>query len=83
MFSTVVGIEVLTLVVMKSPIFWDVTPCSLLENNRHFGGAYRLHLQGRRISQARNQHGYLLHAGFLFGLFVPEDEGNVFLRNVA
>jgi hypothetical protein len=27
---------------------------------------------------------YLLHAGFLFGLFFdPEDEGDMFLRNVG
>jgi hypothetical protein len=27
---------------MKSIIFWDVTPCSLLSCNRRFGGTYRL-----------------------------------------
>jgi hypothetical protein len=36
-------------------IIWDVTPCSPLNVNRRFGGTYRLHLQGRRISRARNQ----------------------------
>jgi hypothetical protein len=40
---------------MKSSIFWDITPRSPLKVNRRFGGTYRLHLQGRRISQARNQ----------------------------
>jgi hypothetical protein len=34
---------------------WDITPCSSLKVNRRFGGTYRLHLQCRRISQARNQ----------------------------
>jgi hypothetical protein len=34
---------------MKSIIFWDMTPCSLLSYNRRFGGTYRLHLQGRAI----------------------------------
>jgi hypothetical protein len=48
--------EVLTVVVMKSSIFWDITPCSLLKVNRRFGGTYRLHLQDRRISEARNQY---------------------------
>jgi hypothetical protein len=43
-----VGFEVFTAVVMKSIIFWDMTPCSLLSVNRRFGGTYRLHLQGRR-----------------------------------
>jgi hypothetical protein len=40
---------------LKSTIFWDITPCSLLKVNRRFGGTYRLHLQGRKISRARNQ----------------------------
>jgi hypothetical protein len=40
---------------MKSCIFWYITPCSPLKGNRRFGGTYRLHLQGRIISQARNQ----------------------------
>jgi hypothetical protein len=29
--------EILTAVVMNSPIFWDITPCSSLEVNRRFG----------------------------------------------
>jgi hypothetical protein len=37
-FKYNVGSEVLTAVVMKSIIFWDVTPCSLLSCNRRFGG---------------------------------------------
>jgi hypothetical protein len=41
--------------------------CSLLKVNGCFGGTYRLHLQG-----------------FLLGLFFdPEDEGDMFLRNVG
>jgi hypothetical protein len=51
-----VGFEVITAVVMKSSVFWDITPCGPLKVNRHFGGTFRLHLHGRRISQARNQH---------------------------
>jgi hypothetical protein len=39
---------------MKSTIFSEITPCSPLKVNRRFGGTYRLHLQGRKISQARN-----------------------------
>jgi hypothetical protein len=49
--STCLGFEVFTAVVMKSIIFWDVTPCSLLRYNRRFGGTYRLHLQGPRKFQ--------------------------------
>jgi hypothetical protein len=50
-----VGFRVLTAVVMKSSIFWDITPCSPLKVNRRFGGTCRLHLQDRRISRERNQ----------------------------
>jgi hypothetical protein len=39
---------------VKVTIFWGVIPCSLV-NVRRFGGTYRLHLQGRRASQARKQ----------------------------
>jgi hypothetical protein len=31
---------------MESAVFWDVTPCSLVEVSRHFGGFNYLHLQG-------------------------------------
>jgi hypothetical protein len=41
------GFEVFIAVVMKSIIFWDMTPCSPLSVNRRFGGTYRLFLQGR------------------------------------
>jgi hypothetical protein len=44
--SGFVRFEVFTAVVMKSIIFWDVTPCSLLSCNRRFGGTYRLHQYG-------------------------------------
>jgi hypothetical protein len=43
-----VGFEVLTAVVIKSTIFWDIRPCSPLKVNRRFGGKYRLRLQGRK-----------------------------------
>jgi hypothetical protein len=41
---------------MKSSVLWDMTPCSLLEVNQSFRGTCYLHLQGCRVSQARNQH---------------------------
>jgi hypothetical protein len=34
----------------------DITTCSPLKVNRRFGGTRRLHLQTRRISQARNEY---------------------------
>jgi hypothetical protein len=41
-----VGVEVLTAVVMKGTVFWDITPFSPLKVNRQFGGTCGLHLQG-------------------------------------
>jgi hypothetical protein len=38
------GFEVLTAVVMKNTIFWDITPCTPLIVNRCLGGKCRLHL---------------------------------------
>jgi hypothetical protein len=38
----------------KNAVFWDVAPCRYCVNRR-FEGTYRLHLQGIRIPQARNQ----------------------------
>jgi hypothetical protein len=40
-----VGFEVLSPVVMKSSIYWDITPCSPLKFIRRLGGTYRFHLQ--------------------------------------
>jgi hypothetical protein len=54
--SVYLRFEVLTAMVMKRFVFWDITPCSPLKVNRRFGGTCRIHLQGRRINQARNQH---------------------------
>jgi hypothetical protein len=52
-----VGAEVLTVVIMKSSIFWDRTPCSPLKVNRRFAGPCRFQIQGSRVSLARNKHG--------------------------
>jgi hypothetical protein len=41
--------------VLKSTIFWVITPWSLLKVNRRFEGIQRLHLQGRKVCRARNQ----------------------------
>jgi hypothetical protein len=37
-------------------VFSDVTAYSLLEVNQRFGGTCHLHLQGKKICQARNQY---------------------------
>jgi hypothetical protein len=78
----IVRFEVLAALNTKITIFWDITPYSPLNVNRRFGGTYRLHLQGRKISQTLLVTCF--HAGFLPGLFFdPEDEGDMFLRNVC
>jgi hypothetical protein len=56
-----VGFEVLTAVVMKSSIFWDIRPWSPLKINRRFGGTCRLRVESLAC--------FLLHAGSLLGLF--------------
>jgi hypothetical protein len=53
--SIFVGFEVLTVMVMNSSLFWDITSCSPLKINLTFGGTCRLHHHGRRVSQAKNQ----------------------------
>jgi hypothetical protein len=66
-----VGSEVLAAVVMNVATFWDTAPYSLFLKRR-FGGTFHLHLQS-----------HVAH-WFLSRLtFVPEDEGDKFLRNVS
>jgi hypothetical protein len=69
---------------MKSPIYWDVTLCSLLKVNWHFEWTCCLHLHGWRISQARNQGeaGGKQRSGFLLGLFF-DPEYDMFLQNTG
>jgi hypothetical protein len=43
----IVRFEVLTAVIMKNTVFWDVASCRS-SVNRCFGGTYRLHLQDRK-----------------------------------
>jgi hypothetical protein len=60
---------------MKSTIVWDLTPCNPLKVHRRFGGTYRLHLQGWKITRARNhcenmwQAENFFDAGFFPSLF--------------
>jgi hypothetical protein len=51
-----VACEVFAAVVMNSPVFWDIRPCGPLKVSRRFGRTCRLHLQGRKMSQTRNEH---------------------------
>jgi hypothetical protein len=61
-----------------------------MKGNRHFGGTYSLHLQGRRISQEKKEEKkkqyeagskqILLHTGYLLCLFFDlEDGGDMLL----
>jgi hypothetical protein len=40
----------------NSYIFQDIMPCRSVKVNRHIGRTYHLHIQGRKVSQARNRH---------------------------
>jgi hypothetical protein len=76
---------------LKSFLFWDITPYSLVKVSWCFGGIFRHHFQGWRISQARKPRGKQIHlhatcfqANSLFGLFFdPEDGCDVFLLNIS
>jgi hypothetical protein len=67
---------------MKSTIIWDITPFSPFNINRCFGGTYRLHLQERIISRARNQCESRWQAELCL-FFDPEDGSEIFLRDVG
>jgi hypothetical protein len=42
------GFEVLTVEAVKSSIFWDIMPCSLIKVNQDCGGKYCPDLKGQR-----------------------------------
>jgi hypothetical protein len=50
-----VGFKVIKTAVLKSCIFWNMTPCNPLRVSRRFRETCRLLLQGQRINHARNQ----------------------------
>jgi hypothetical protein len=54
-----IGSEVLKAVVIKRSVFWNITPCNLLEVNRRFGRTCRLHLQGRHLLSRRFLAGHI------------------------
>jgi hypothetical protein len=78
--------DVPTEVVMKSYVFWGIMSGSPLKVNRRFGGTCRLHIQGLKINQAKNQAllATYFHTGFLLGLFFePEIEAADFQRTTV
>jgi hypothetical protein len=55
---------------MKCSISWDIMSCSLLKDNRCFGGIRRSHFQSRTISQVGDQH-------------KASSKQDIFIRNVG
>jgi hypothetical protein len=47
--------EILTVTSMKMAVFWDVAPCSLIDIDRRFRGAYCHHHQGLILHGATSQ----------------------------
>jgi hypothetical protein len=85
-----VGFEVFTAVVLKSIFFWDMTPCSALSGTRRLGATWgTTHRTTQRYSvylvEKRPCNACCLHrAGLLHVLlFNPENEGDMFLRNIS
>jgi hypothetical protein len=63
-------------IILNSPTFWDITPCSPLKVNRRFGEKCRLHLQDRSRAVIATR----FHADFSLALFFnSEDGGDMFL----
>jgi hypothetical protein len=62
--DSVFGFWVLTAVTRKSAVFWVLSPCS-------FGRTYRLHLRGRRVSQARDEQKQAVSSSEMLELILP------------
>jgi hypothetical protein len=62
---------------MESTVFWDATPCTVVDTDG-FGGTYCLHLQGRRVHRTSR----LLVVCVDGLLFDSEDGASTFLRNI-
>jgi hypothetical protein len=62
---------------MTSSVFWDITPCSLVKVNQHFG-AHGRSLQGWSVSQEGHHHKASSKQGFN-----PEYVGDMFLTHVG
>jgi hypothetical protein len=72
-------VEVLKIVTMKSVVFWVLTPRSSMKFRR-FGGTYPSTSSGSKLCEAGNQQKQTADRSWLFD---PEDEGDIFLRNVG
>jgi hypothetical protein len=70
-----VGFKVLTAVVMKNYIFWNITPCSPVKVNRRLRAACPSSSGSKSVPSKKAAWHFLL--GLLFD---PEDGSNMFLR---
>jgi hypothetical protein len=85
-----VSSEILTAVVMKRSIFWDITPCSPLKVNRSYEGTCHLDVQVEEWTKEATsvKQLYLLHADLFLGLFFQRSEdffqfsGLIFFRSI-
>jgi hypothetical protein len=66
---------VTTAEIMKSAVFWVLTPCNL-EKSQRFGGRYNPYLQGRSESRKKNR----MWQASLRLLFEPEKRSYVYLH---
>jgi hypothetical protein len=73
-----VGSAVLTAVVTKRSIFWDIMPCSPLRVSWRFGEACHLYLQVEPVLFATWFHAHFL----IWFFFDSEERGDMVLRNV-
>jgi hypothetical protein len=60
-----IGFEVLTSVIMKNTVFWDMTPCSPVVVHRRFGRTYCMHFQDRILSLEIKQFCFLITSYWL------------------
>jgi hypothetical protein len=55
---TFLWIEILTTVIIKNSVVWDIALCSPFEIYRRFGGTCSFHVQGRRRNQLAISRGF-------------------------
>jgi hypothetical protein len=71
------GSQVLTAVIMTCSAIWWKPPCTLSKFSRRLRGTFHLHLQGRRMSQIRNQHNAVSKQSHFCILNCPEAQFNL------
>jgi hypothetical protein len=91
--KSVLGFLLLTAVIMRDSISWDIAPCGSIKFKRCFGRTYCLHFKveecvRKEISQRveDNRQLCMLPASFWFLAWLtlqPEDGGYIFFRKVG